>query len=328
MKIGVIGSGAIADLFIDGLKKCPDFILQNIYSRSLEKAEQKQKEWGFKQATNHMDDFLASDIDIVYIASPNSLHGAQIEACLKAQKHVICEKPIVTCLADFDRLYALAHKNNLFLFEAYRHINSPHYKWVKNKLAEIGKIRMVNLSFNQYSSKYDAYKRGEKPNVFTAQFEGGALNDLAVYPIAFALGLFGDYKDFSYHKIELEEGVDGAGSIILEYDGFLCQISFSKICQGVIKNEILGEKGHIVIDAVSTLSGIKVNGKECELTNEENDLVYEIQSFADIMQSELYQPSQTTSNPLDAQYNNQKKYEELIDISRKTCAFIEKLKTT
>ncbi len=310
MKVGVIGSGVIADLCVDALKKIPAFTLQNIYSRSLKKAQKKQAEWGFNQSTDHMSSFLTSDIDIIYIATPNSLHAGQVKDCLYAQKHVICEKPMVTNLQDFNKLYQLADEKNLFLFEAFRHINSPNYGLLKQKLSNIGQLRLVQLGFSKYSSQYDAFKRGENPNVFNPKLEGGALNDLGVYPIALAMGLFGTCKSFSYNKIKLSNGIDGLGCLTLEYEGFLCQISFSKVCTSHIKNEILGEKGAILIDKVSTLSGLTIAGKLYNLNIKPNDIVYEMTKFLNIIQND-----------------DKDEYKLLRDISYKTCQLIEKIRS-
>ncbi len=308
MKLGVIGSGAIADLCVDAFGQVEAFVLQNLYSRDLKKAQEKQKQWGFKEACCDMNEFLNSDIDIVYIATPNSLHARQIMQCLEAKKHVICEKPLVTSLKDFAAVYRLADKNDRFVFEAFRHINSPNYHFLKEQLSSLGKIRMVHLGYNQYSSKYNAYKRGENPNIFNRDFAGGALNDLGIYPISLAIGLFGDYKSYSYHKTLLDNGVDGSGCLILEYDGFLCQISFSKICQGQIKNEILGEEGVIILDAVSPLCHVNVKGLDYNLHNKQNDAFYEMEKFSNIIQN-----------------NDLEEYNCLKDISYKSCKLMEEL---
>ncbi len=308
MKIGIIGSGAIADLCVDAFRQIPEFTLQNVYSRDLEKAQKKQKEWGFHEACHNMDDFLKSDIDIVYVATPNRLHSQQITECLQAKKHVICEKPLVLSEEEFTAVYQLADKNNLFLFEAFRHINSPNYQFLKEQLASIGKIRFVHFSFNQYSSKYDAYKRGENPNIFNPKLGGGALNDLGIYPISLALGLFGDYKSYSYKKTKLSNGVDGSGALILEYDDFLCQISFSKICQGQIENEIIGEEGAILLKAISALNHVQIKGKDYNFHEKQNDMFYEMTKFLSIMQN-----------------NDENEYGKLRDISHKSCKLIEEL---
>ena len=53
-------------------------------------------------------DFLDSELDVVYIASPNSLHFAQAKLAILAKKHVIIEKPAVTKPSEWKELVKLA----------------------------------------------------------------------------------------------------------------------------------------------------------------------------------------------------------------------------
>ncbi len=285
LTIGTIGTGWIVDKFVDALQHTNRMDLGTVYSRNIDKAKEKQNAWEFANAVDKLEDLLASDNDIIYIASPNSLHFAHVKQCLNAGKHVICEKPLAFDPDAFEELYKLADKKNLYLFEAYRHINSPHYTILKQSLASLGTLRLVNLCFSKYSSQYDAYKKGDNPNVFNPDYAGGALYDLGVYPIALAVGLFGQWKNLYYKAINLENGVDATGSMILEYDNFLCNISFSKVCTSLNQSEILGEKGEIIIPEVSTLKDIVINGKVQNLMQTENDMVYEIINFTDIIQN-------------------------------------------
>jgi predicted dehydrogenase len=53
--------------------------------------------------------FAAADVDVVHICTPNSLHLEQVLACFAAGKHVICEKPLATTVADAHILADAAH---------------------------------------------------------------------------------------------------------------------------------------------------------------------------------------------------------------------------
>ncbi|MFV0432088.1 MAG: Gfo/Idh/MocA family protein [Alphaproteobacteria bacterium] len=309
MKIGMIGTSIISDQFADALGQISTFTKALVYSRNLHKAQEKQELWATEEATDDFDVFLSSDIDVAYIASPNSLHFEQLMACLKAGKNVICEKPMILSLEDFDAAYALADEKGLFLFEAFRHINSPNFTRLKEAIGEIGAIRYAHLVYGQHSSKYAAYKRGENPNIFNPEFKGGALNDLGVYPIAVAVGLFGQWKSLTYKKICLDNGVDALGTIILEYNDFLCNIAFSKVSDSQNISEISGEEGGIVISRVGVLEGLYINGQSESQNMLENDMVYEAQNFLNIMQ-----------------LNNQESYHALREISRLTCKVISEAK--
>ena len=56
------------------------------------------------QLFDQLEDFFKSSFDVVYIASPNSLHFAQAKAALSAGKHVILEKLAVTQPQDWPDL--------------------------------------------------------------------------------------------------------------------------------------------------------------------------------------------------------------------------------
>src|SRR5271168_2441478 len=55
---------------------------------------------GAERAATIEDIVTADDVDVVHICTPNNLHLEQAAAALTAGKHVICEKPLATTLAD------------------------------------------------------------------------------------------------------------------------------------------------------------------------------------------------------------------------------------
>ena len=132
------------------------------------------------------------DIELVYIATPNSLHYAQTKAALLAGKNVLCEKPFVPTVAEADELIALAKEKHLFLFEAITTAHHPNYALAKQYLDDIGSLRIVSCTFCQYSSRYDALLSGQVPPVFDPACCGGALMDLNLYNVHFApMGIVG-----------------------------------------------------------------------------------------------------------------------------------------
>ncbi len=60
-----------------------------------------------------------SEVDAVYIATPNSLHYENCRMCLEAGKHVLCEKPFTLCVDQAEELYELAEEKGLFIMEAF-----------------------------------------------------------------------------------------------------------------------------------------------------------------------------------------------------------------
>ena len=94
LALGVIGTNWISHQFVEAALASGKYQLKGVYSRKLATAE----EFGAKYDgecfyETDLDKFFARDFDVVYIASPNSLHFAQAKVALLAGKHVIVEKP-------------------------------------------------------------------------------------------------------------------------------------------------------------------------------------------------------------------------------------------
>lgn len=77
-----------------------------------------------------------------------------------AGKHVICEKPFTLTLAEFEDLAKLQSKNCILL-EAITNQYLGNFASIKANLAKLGDIKIVECNYSQYSSRYDAFKRGE-----------------------------------------------------------------------------------------------------------------------------------------------------------------------
>ncbi|MFD1362119.1 Gfo/Idh/MocA family protein [Lentibacillus salinarum] len=221
MKFGTVSTGWITDAFIEASKEAEGFKHTAVYSRTVSKAEIFAAKHGVRLVFTDLNEMAASDaFQAVYIASPNSLHFEQVITFLKAKKHVICEKPIFSNLSEWKEAYRIAAENGVYLFEAMRNLHAPNFGRLKEGLKHTGSVRSMILPFIQYSSRYDKYLAGDVPNVFTPAFSGGALVDLGVYPLSLAVGLFGVPENASYFPVKLESGVDGSGTLVLEYPGF------------------------------------------------------------------------------------------------------------
>ncbi len=96
LKLGVIGTGAITHHFIEAAHASGEYQLVAVYSRKLETAATFASQYQDIQLFDQLEDFFKPSFDVVYIASPNSLHFVQAKAALSAGKHVILEKPAVT----------------------------------------------------------------------------------------------------------------------------------------------------------------------------------------------------------------------------------------
>lgn len=148
MNIGILGTGSIARTMAAEFAKVPAFRCEAVCSRQQATGEALAQQFGISKVYTDYDAMLADpDIELVYIATPNSLHYAQTKAALLAGKNVLCEKPFVPTVAEADELIALAKEKHLFLFEAITTAHHPNYALAKQYLDDIGSLRIVSCTF-------------------------------------------------------------------------------------------------------------------------------------------------------------------------------------
>ena len=169
LKLGVIGTGAISYHFIEAAHTSGEYQLVAVYSRKLETAATFASRYENIQLFDQVEDFFKSSFDVVYIASPNSLHFAQAKAALTAGKHVILEKPAVTQTQEWLDLIQTANKNHCFIFEAARNYHEKAFTIIKNFLAD-KQILGADFNYAKYSSKMPDLLAGQTPNVFFRPF--------------------------------------------------------------------------------------------------------------------------------------------------------------
>ncbi|MDD4108710.1 MAG: Gfo/Idh/MocA family oxidoreductase, partial [Prolixibacteraceae bacterium] len=116
IKWGVIGSGGIARrrTIPEGLTKAVNAELISVYDINAEANNAVAKEFNVKAAEN-IDQLLKSDIDAVYIASPASMHIAHVEACAKAKKHILCEKPLGLTVEEAESMIKICKEEGVLL---------------------------------------------------------------------------------------------------------------------------------------------------------------------------------------------------------------------
>ena len=192
-----------------------------------------------------------------------------------------------------------AKKNNVLLMEAMKSTCIPSFLAIKESLNEIGPIRRYFANFCQYSSRYDEYKKGNILNAFNPAFSNGALMDIGVYCIAPLVHLFGEPLSIKAMGTVLDSGVDGQGSIIMQYEHHEAVIMYSKITQSDLPNEIQGEDGRIVINKISSPSHVYIsyrNGEQKDLSipQRENTMYYEAKEFIELIKSNQTESSINT----------------------------------
>lgn len=273
MKLAILGTGKIVEEVLPVLKEINGIELSAILStpRSIEKAEKLAELYAISQASSDYDSILANpDVDTVYVALPNHLHYDYAKKALLAGKHVICEKPFTLTLAEFEDLAKIAEQKNRILLEAITNQYLGNFASIKANLAKLGDIKIVECNYSQYSSRYDAFKRGEIAPAFDPAKGGGALRDLNIYNIHLVVGLFGKPERVQY-LANMERGVDTSGILIMDYGNFKAACIGAKDCSADIKSTIQGNKGSIAVlgptNSMPELS-LTLNGQSLTMINE------------------------------------------------------------
>ncbi|KAF4968693.1 hypothetical protein FSARC_3979 [Fusarium sarcochroum] len=269
--LAVVGTNWITNSFVQSCHESKLFQLKAAYSRNLSTAQKFISETPSIQDASSVKPYDSletmlsegANIDVVYIASPNSLHYEQGVKGLNAGKHVIMEKPFASNVKELEALYKLADSKGLFILEAYRHIQEPNFKRLQSLLDDekirtekFGQLYGASLSMAVYSHFFGEVSETSVPNVASLKFSGGCLWDMGCYVVTFALRLFGTPSSQSYFPVKIQTGVDGGGLLLFHYttesskhkQNFTVQGRTSKIYDSSAPTEIYCEKGTIRIN--------------------------------------------------------------------------------
>ncbi|GGE29566.1 Gfo/Idh/MocA family protein [Streptococcus himalayensis] len=297
LQLGIIGTGAIAHHFIAAAHQTKHYQLAAIYSRTMESAKAFAERYQQSlQLYTDMEEFLTSTIDILYIASPNSLHHGQAKAALLAGKHVIIEKPAVTRPEEWADLVTIAKEKQVFVFEAARNYHEQAFTTISDFLVD-KEIWGAHFSYAKYSSKMPDLLDGKTPNVFSSQFAGGALMDLGIYPVYASVRLFGAPISARYTAQQLPNTVDLNGSGQLMYPNFQVTIQTGKNIHSSLPAEIYTNQGTLVLDTIEHISSaifhpLKGEAEVLAITQAPHTMLEEARQFATMIeqpQPELYE---------------------------------------
>ena len=288
-----IGTNFVVEWFLEAARQCPGFRYVLAYSRKEETAEAFAHKHGAEDFCTSLEEIAADGrVSAVYIASPNSLHFAQARRLLEAGKHVLCEKTITSNLRELETLLALAERNGVTILEAMRPVFDPGFGLIARTLPRLGKIRRVTFQYGKYSSRYDRFKQGVIENAFNPAFSNGALTDIGVYCIHCLVRLFGMPGRLTAAGIFLDNGVDGAGTILASYEGMQAELLYSKISDNRIPSQIQGEEGTLVIHELPSPFRIEFYSRQGEkevlwLRENRMNMEYEVQEWGRVIRGEV-----------------------------------------
>jgi predicted dehydrogenase len=231
LRWGVVATGRIAHRVTRDLACLEDAELQAVSSRSESSARAFAEQHGFAasyhdgpSAAGYRQLFADPLVDVVYIATPHAQHFEVARAALDAGKHVLCEKPLTINAREARELVRLAGERGLFLMEAVwtRFLPATRRALELIRDGEIGAVRWVQADLGSPAA-YDPADRLWDPAA-----GGGALLDLAVYPLTWAIAALGFPTGLTAAGHLNQDGVDVQNTITLAYpDGAAAQLASS-----------------------------------------------------------------------------------------------------
>lgn len=259
VRFGIVGTGRISDWVLKGAVQDPRFRAVAVCSRKEETGRKFVEEHpeafgGDALVFTSLEEMCASPmVDAVYIGTPNMTHCNYTLTALNAGKHVLCEKPLACSSAEAEAMVEASLRNGRCLMEAMISTLNPNFRAAREKMGEIGRVWHFSASFCQYSSKYDALKKGIVSNSFNPLSGGGALADIGIYTTYPAVALFGRPAGVRADVLRFPTGfgdTDVHGAIELSYPGMTATLTYSKVVDSHLPTEICGEGGNILLDAV------------------------------------------------------------------------------
>ncbi len=249
LRWGVIATGGIAAAVTRDLELLADAELYAVSSRSQAAADAFAADYGFGRGYGDQDGvagyerLLANDaVDVVYVATPHAQHHAIARAALNAGKHVLCEKAFTINAREASELVELARSKRLFLMEAMwsRFLPSMQRAFEIAASGEIGEVKWVGADLG-FPAPYSPTSR-----LWAPRDGGGALLDITVYPLLWALGTLGFPQTVSATGWLNDDGVDAQNALTLGYHhGAQAQLTSSLLAHGPRAATVAGSGGFL-----------------------------------------------------------------------------------
>lgn len=247
LRWGILGTGLIAGLQTQDLLE-NGFSVQAVGSRTKDASERFSQTFGIPTAHESYTQLVADpSVDIIYVATPHPFHHEHALLALNAGKHVLVEKPFTMNAREAREVIDLAQQRGLVALEAMWTRFLPHMVRIRQIVADgmIGQLRKVVASHNQ-SLPTDPTHR-----LNALELGGGALLDLGIYPVSFAVDLLGIPSSIQASSAMTVTGVDRQTATIFQYPtGEQAMLDCELDAPGANRAVVIGTEGWIDIESV------------------------------------------------------------------------------
>ena len=255
MKIGILGAGKIAHSVVPAMIALAEIECCAVASRDFEKAKAFAQQYGFQKAYGSYEEMLCDpDVELVYVATPHSHHFEHMMLCMEHGKAVLCEKAFTMNAQQARKIQEYANEHGIFAAEAIWPRYMPSRKIIDDVIASgiIGKVNTLTANLS--------YVIHQVPRIYEPALAGGALLDIGVYGINFALMHFGTDIERVESSVQMTStGVDAMETITIFYkDGRMAVLTHSIYARSDRKGIIHGDQGYIVVENVNNPQSVSV----------------------------------------------------------------------
>ncbi len=255
VNFAILAPGNIARTMAAAAASVPEAVPYAVASRDLARAKEFADKWGYKKAYGSYEEMVKDpEVELVYVSSPHSHHYQHAKLCLEHGKNVLVEKPFTINAAQARELIKLSKEKGLLLAEAMWTRYMPS-RFMVQKIIDDGTIGEVSsLTANL------GYELSGKERLINPKLGGGALLDLGVYPINFALMFIkGEVKKMDTSAVMSPAGIDLVNSITLTFENDKMAILHSNMLARTNRRGVIyGSKGYIEVENINNIEEIAV----------------------------------------------------------------------
>src|SRR5579863_8744803 len=264
----VIGLGRIAGHFMPAVRSSTTSLLTGLVSGHRDKAERIAAEYGVPSNSiynyENFDEIARnSAIDAVYVALPNSMHAEYTIRAAKAGKHVLCEKPMSTSVADAEAMIAACKAARVKLMIAYRcHYEPTNLKAIQLvRTGALGRVQAIESAFG-FNIAPGEWRLSKK------LAGGGPLFDVGIYSLNACRYLTGEEPehiaatasviDQDGRFKEVEENV----SWTMKFPSGIvasCNTTYGANMEGFYR--VHGSKGWLEVDSAFVYEGLRLRAE-------------------------------------------------------------------
>jgi xylose dehydrogenase (NAD/NADP) len=245
LRWGLLSTAHINRRLIPAIRSAERAELVAVASRDEMRAKAYAADWGIPRALGSYEALLDDpEIDVVYISLPNKLHAEWAVRAAQAGKHVLCEKPLATTVADVDRIIGAARSSGVILVEAVMYLHHPLLARARQLVQEgaVGEVTLVRGAFSFFLDRQDDVR-------WNPELDGGSLWDVGSYPVSFIRRMAGEPEAVLGWQTLDERGVDRTFAGLLRFrSGILGLFDSGFHGHFRMEAEVVGTAGALIVD--------------------------------------------------------------------------------